>query len=164
MRVLLAVTLLFGALTPVVWADGCNRLSLDVQPVHSIISSNDPGELRISLVNNSQRPVWVDRRLVLGYHIYIFVVDRNGHPIRLGYPSFTLVLPKKGDFKRVQPGERIEKSLKVTMDMLPGFAQKSGVWTFAVKVIIFDTGSQFGIQGWTGTLKSYVKLTAHGVG
>jgi len=159
MRVLITVAMLVGGLTPATWAGGREDLRLSVQPVRSTVSAKTPAELKIGLVNTSQHPVWVEKRLVLGYHIDVFVLDKQGRPILFVYPRFTLVLPTKADFIRLQPGGRVEKSVEVTMDMLPDFAKKPGVWTFVVKVTIMETGAEFGLHGWKGTLKSHVKLT-----
>jgi len=167
----------------VAWANGCrepiNRkpiptvvnpgerlgLRLNVRAADNHVSPEDPGKVEISLVNKTRDPVWIDRRLVLGYHINLYVIGNDGRPAKLIYPAVTLVLPHKDDFVRLQPGKSIARLLEVTADMLPKSVRQSGYWTFVVKVTIFDTGYQFGIRGWKGSLKSYVKLkVAHSRG
>ncbi|MEN6370737.1 MAG: hypothetical protein ABFD64_01880 [Armatimonadota bacterium] len=139
-------------------ADQHAGLQLKIQKINSAIAPGKPAEVKISLANTSDKAIWVENRLQLGYHINLYVLDKNSRPAGLVYPSYTLVLPSKKDFVRLKPGQSISTTMEISKDMLPGFAWQPAYWTFVTKVVIFETGSKFGIQGWTGTLKSYVQL------
>lgn len=139
-------------------SDQSAGLQLNIRKINDTITPEKPSEVEISLVNVSNKAIWVDKRLVLGYHINLYVLDDSGRAIMLPYPVVTLVLPKKDDFTRLEPGQNAATTIEISKDMLPEFARHPANWTFIAKVTIFDTGSQFGIHGWTGTLKSYVQL------
>lgn len=158
-RATIALLLLCG-LSPVALnaASPAPLIALSVQTTQPNVTKARSAEIRISLRNISKHNVVVLGRLEPGNTVQLYALDKSGNPFQLIYPEGSIPPADKKDFVTLAPGKAITKPIHVSWSMMPGMIRQSGWLKLAVRVTIGDPGERFGLNGWTGSLKSYVRL------
>jgi hypothetical protein len=121
-------------------------------------SAGAPLRLVLTLTNGGSGPVWINRRMSVGYpddllrEVYLIVHDERGAVVNV--PDAERVdahrsSPARTDFAELAPGA----SVATTTDVTPWFpTRRAGRYQVTVTYVNDDGGAAFGLHAFTGAV------------
>jgi len=135
-----------------------STLALAAHSEPSAIPVGSPIRVELTLANLGSEPVWINRRMSVGYpddtlrEIYVTVHDAGGAVVKVSETERVDAHrspPGRGDFVELGP----QQSLRASVDLTLWFPTRlPGRYTVAVTYANDDAGGAFGLRGFTGAI------------